>query len=263
MHLQLEDRTALVTGATAGIGISVAKTLAREGARVVIAGRERPKLDSALQEIRAVAAGEVTGIIANAATPDGAEAIFGATPDVDILIDNLGTYEVKAFAEIADGDWRRFFETNVLSRIRLARHFLPGMLKRNWGRIIFVSSATAVATPSMMVHYGMTKTAELAISRGLAEQTRGTAVTVNAILPGAMRTSGMLRDIRRLLGGSDASEEQAEKAFFKTYNATSLLQRLIEPDEVADLIAFLSSPHAAAINGAALRIDGGATPTIV
>lgn len=249
MHLQLDGRSALVTGATAGIGLSVAKALAREGVRVIVAGRERPKLDAALREIRAVATGEVAGLVANTAEPEGAETVFAQAQGVDILINNLGTYEIRPFAQIADDDWRRFFETNVLSGIRLARYFLPDMLRRNWGRIVFVSSATAVSTPGMMVHYGMTKTAELAISRGLAEQTKGTAVTVNAVLPGAIRTSGMLGDIRRLLGGPEILDEATESAFFKTYNTSSLLQRLIEPAEVADLVAFLASPLAAAING--------------
>ncbi|ESY68926.1 MULTISPECIES: SDR family oxidoreductase [Mesorhizobium] len=261
MELHLKGRTALVTGATAGIGLAAASILAREGAKVIIAGRDRARLDAAVSEIRSGASGEVIGIVANAATKEGADTITSRVREIDILINNLGFHELKAFTAIADEDWLRLFETNVLSGIRLARCFLPLMLERNWGRIIFVSSTTGITTPGMMVHYGMTKTAELAVSRGLAEQTKGTAVTVNAVLPGPIR--GMLSDIRTMLGGSEASDADVEKSFFKTHYTTSLLQRLIEPAEVADLIAFLVSPRAAAINGAALRIDGGATPTVL
>ncbi|RWC58438.1 SDR family NAD(P)-dependent oxidoreductase [Mesorhizobium sp.] len=263
MDLHLEGRTALVTGGTGGIGLATAAALAREGAKIIIAGRDHAKLDAALKEIRSSAAGEVIGIVANAATQQGADAIVTQAPEIDILINNLGFHEIKAFTSITDEDWLHLFETNVLSGIRLARYLLPSMLTKNWGRIIFVSSSTAISTPAMMVHYGMTKTAELAISRGLAEQTKGTAVTVNAVLPGPIQNAGMLSDVRSMLGGSKDSDAEVEKTFFKTHYTTSLLQRLIEPAEVADLIAFLVSQRALAINGAALHIDGGATPTVV
>jgi NAD(P)-dependent dehydrogenase (short-subunit alcohol dehydrogenase family) len=262
MDLGLRDKTALVTGGTAGIGLAAAASLAREGARVFITGREEDKLATAVASLRP--SGDVTGILANAATQEGAATIMSALPGVDILVNNLGTYEIRPYQEIDDERWRMFFDTNVLTGIRLSRHYLPLMVARNWGRVVFVSSATGVATPGPMVHYGMTKTAELAVSRGLAQQTKGTGVTVNAVLPGTIRTAGMLRDMHTFTGsGPDVGDAEVEKRFFATIAASFLLQRLIEPEEVGDLVAYLASPLAAAINGTALRIDGGATPTIV
>ncbi|RDJ21868.1 SDR family NAD(P)-dependent oxidoreductase [Bosea caraganae] len=262
MDLRLKGKTALVTGATAGIGLEIARTLAREGAHAFIAGRDRQKLDAAVASIRETATGEVTGIAANPADEAGADAIGAALPSVDILINNLGIYEIKDFADIDDDEWRRYFDVNVLSGIRLARRYLPAMLERNWGRIIFISSESGLMTPGDMIHYGMTKTAQLAISRGLAEQTKGTAVTVNAVLPGPTRSEGIVGFLKGLASKPDASAEEAEAEFFAKYRATSLLQRLIEPEEVADLVAFVASPLSSATNGAALRVDGGVAPTI-
>jgi NAD(P)-dependent dehydrogenase (short-subunit alcohol dehydrogenase family) len=262
MDLQLKGTTALVTGATAGIGLEIARTLAREGANVFITGRDRRKLDAAVDSIRETATGDVTGIAADPATEKGAGAIGEALPTVDILVNNLGIYEIREFSSIDDAEWRRYFEVNVLGGVRLARHFLPAMLDRNQGRIVFISSESALMTPGAMVHYGMTKTAQLAVSRGLAEQTKGTAVTVNAVLPGPTRSEGIVGFLKGLTSTPDASPQDAEAEFFAKHRATSLLQRLIDPEEVANLVAFVASPLSSAINGAALRVDGGVTPTM-
>ncbi len=262
MDLQLIGKTALVTGSSAGIGLEIARALAREGADVFITGRDQGKLDAAIGSIRETATGKVTGIAVNPATAEGDEAIAAVLPTVDILINNLGIYEIRDFADIDDAEWRRYFEVNVLGGIRLARRYLPAMLERNWGRIIFISSESALMTPGDMIHYGMTKTAQLAISRGLAEQTKGTAVTVNAVLPGPTRSEGIVGFLKGLASKPDATAEEAEAEFFAKHRATSLLQRLIEPEEVADLVAFVASPRSAATNGSALRADGGVMPAI-
>jgi NAD(P)-dependent dehydrogenase (short-subunit alcohol dehydrogenase family) len=262
MDLRLKGKTALVTGSTAGIGLEIARSLAREGARVSVTGRNQHKLDSAVAELRATATSEVRGILADPATAEGAATIEAALPKLDILVNNLGIYEIKPYTEITDQDWLRLFETNVLGGIRLARHYLPAMIERNWGRVIFISSESSVMTPGDMIHYGMTKTAQLAVSRGLAQQTKGTAVTVNAVLPGPTMSEGIVDFLKGLASTPNASAAQAEREFFEKHRATSLLQRLIKPEEVAELVAFVASPAASAINGAALRVDGGVAPTI-
>lgn len=257
MDLQLNGKTALVTGSTAGIGLAIAKRLVAEGARVIICGRNRQKLDAAAAEAGAVA------VLADPATADGAAALVAAAPQIDILVNNLGIYESKPFTEITDDDWRRFFEVNVLSGARLARAYFPGMIERNWGRIIFVASDSAVIVPPDMIHYGMTKTAQLAIARGLAASTRGTRVTVNSVMPGTTRSEGILDFLKSVSDDPDAPEAEIEKAFFAKERPTSLIQRMIEPEEIASLVAYVASPLSAATNGAALRVDGGITPTIV
>ncbi len=262
MDLRLKGKTALVTGSTAGIGLEIARSLAQEGAHVSITGRDQLKLDGALADIRRTATGEIRGTLADPATAEGAATIETALPKVDILVNNLGIYEIKHYTEITDQDWLRLFETNVLGGIRLARYYLPWMIKRNWGRVIFISSESSVMTPGDMIHYGMTKTAQLAVSRGLAQQTKGTAVTVNAVLPGPTMSEGIMDFLKGLASTPDASAEQAEQEFFQKHRATSLLQRLIKPEEVAELVTFVASPAASAINGAALRVDGGVAPTI-
>ncbi|MDP0929932.1 SDR family oxidoreductase [Paracoccus onubensis] len=257
MDLQLNGKTALVTGATAGIGFAIAERLAAEGAQVTICGRNQQKLDAAAQRIGA------HGILADPATTEGAAALVKALPSVDILINNLGIYESKPFAEITDDDWRRFYEVNVLSGARLARAYFPGMMGRNWGRIIFIASDSALIVPPDMIHYGMTKTAQLAMSRGLAAASKGTRVTVNSVLPGTTRSEGIADFLKSVAEDPQAPAEEIERAFFARERPTSLIQRMIEPEEIATLVAYVASPLSAATNGAALRVDGGITPTIV
>jgi NAD(P)-dependent dehydrogenase (short-subunit alcohol dehydrogenase family) len=259
MDLQLGNKTALVTGSTAGIGLEIARTLAREGAEVVLCGRSREKLDRAVAGIGVRA----RGIEADPATADGAAALVRAVPTVDILVNNLGIYESRPFADITDDDWRRFFEVNVLSGARLARHYLPAMLAQDWGRIIFIASDSAVVIPPDMIHYGMTKTAQLAISRGLAATTKGTRVTVNTVMPGTTRSEGITDFLRSVATDPDAPAAEMEREFFARERPSSLIQRMIEPEEIASLVAYVASPLSAATNGAALRADGGITPTIV
>ena len=262
MDLHLDDKIALVTGSTAGIGLEIARKLAVEGAKVIITGRNQAKLDQAVAGIKASGGTRVEGVLADPVSAEGAAVLVQAVPRVDILVNNLGIYEIKDFAQITDEDWRRFFEVNVLSGARLAREYFPGMLKRNQGRIIFISSESGVATPGAMIHYGMTKTAQLAISRGLAELTKGTQVTVNSVLPGPTRSEGIIDFLKSVSSDPDASAEEMEAEFFAKHRSSSLLQRMIEPEEIADLVAFVASPLSAATNGAALRVDGGIVPTI-
>jgi NAD(P)-dependent dehydrogenase (short-subunit alcohol dehydrogenase family) len=258
MDLQLGNKTALVTGATAGIGLEIARTLAAEGAQVILCGRSRDRLDAAVADIGA----NVRGVLADPATAEGAAALIQAAPEIDILVNNLGVYEAKAFSDISDADWLRFFEVNVLSGARLARHYLPGMLKRDWGRIIFISSESGLAVPPDMIHYGMTKTAQLAISRGLAATTKGTRVTVNAVLPGPTRSAGIEDFLKSVASDPNLPPAELEREFFAKHRSASLIQRMIEPQEVASLVAYVASPLSAATNGAALRVEGGILPTI-
>lgn len=260
MDLQLSGKTALVTGSTAGIGLAIAKRLAAEGVEVVVTGRSREKLDAAAAEVGAV--GKARPILADAATAQGAATLIAAVPEVDILVNNLGVYEAKPFAEISDEEWHRFFEINVVSGARLARHYFPRMLERRWGRVIFIASESALLTPGEMIHYGMTKTAQLAIARGLAEQTRGTGVTVNSVLPGPTRSEGIGEFIRSVVDNKDAPEAEREARFFETFRPLSLIRRLIEADEIGSMVAYLASPLAAVTNGAAIRAEGGILPTI-
>ena len=257
MDLQLNGKTALVSGSTGGIGLAIAQALGREGAKVTIVGRGQTGVD------KAVAATEnASGIVADLATADGAEAVIKALPHVDILVNNLGIYEAKPFEEISDADWLRLFEVNVLSGIRLSRHYFPGMLARDWGRVIFIASESALSIPEEMVHYGMTKTAQLAVARGLAERTKGSGVTVNSVLPGPTQSEGIFEFLRSIASDPKASDAEVEAEFFRLHRSSSLLQRLIKADEIASLVAYLSSPLAAATNGAAIRAEGGIVPTI-
>jgi NAD(P)-dependent dehydrogenase (short-subunit alcohol dehydrogenase family) len=244
MDLQLNSKTALITGSTAGIGLAIARKLAVEGAKVIIAGRAQSKLDEAVESIRIAGGAHVNGVLADPATTEGAATLVKAQPFVDILVNNLGIYEIKNFIDITDEEWRRYFEVNVLSGARLARAYFPGMLQKNWGRIIFISSESGFVTPGPMIHYGMTKTAQLAISRGLAELTKGTKVTVNTVLPGPTRSEGIVDFLKSLASNPDAPPDQ------------------IEPEEIANLVAYVASPLSSATNGAALRVDGGVIPTI-
>ena len=260
MDLQLNGKTALVTGSTAGIGLAIARRLAQEGVDVVITGRSQEKLDAAAAEVGAL--GIVRPILADPATAEGAETLIAAVPDVDILVNNLGIYEAKPFAEISDAEWHRFFEVNVVSGARLSRHYFPRMLTRGWGRVIFIASESGLLTPGEMIHYGMTKTAQLALARGLAEQTRGTGVTVNSVLPGPTRSEGITGFIRSVVENKDASEAEREVEFFEKFRPLSLIRRLIEADEIGAITTYLASPLAAVTNGAAIRAEGGIVPTI-
>jgi NAD(P)-dependent dehydrogenase (short-subunit alcohol dehydrogenase family) len=232
MDLQLKGKTAIVTGGTAGIGLAIARALDEEGVEVTIAGRSSKKLNGALSSLP----GTVRGIEADLGTAEGAAKLIEQVQETDILVNNLGIYEPKEFSQISDEEWLRIFEVNVLGGIRLTRHYFPAMRKRNWGRVIFISSESGIMTPSEMVHYGMTKTAQLAVSRGLAEQTKGTKVTVNSVLPGPTRSEGIVEFLKGLAPTPNETPEQAEKEFFEKYRTSSLLQRLIEGREVANLV---------------------------
>jgi NAD(P)-dependent dehydrogenase (short-subunit alcohol dehydrogenase family) len=256
MNLDLIDKTAFISGSTKGIGFAIASQLTAEGAHVIVNGRADNAVHSALEQIRkAVPEAKVEGFAGDLATPAGTEALLERFPAVDILVNNLGIYEPKPFETISDEDWRNVFEVNVLSGVRLSRAYVSGMKQRNWGRIIFISSESGIFTPKEMIHYGMTKTAQLAVSRGLAEYCGGTGVTVNSILPGPTHSAG-LEDFVTQLGGGQ-SFEAFEKEFFKSVRPSSLIKRFETPDEIARLVTFVCSPVASAINGAALRVDGG------
>ena len=253
MDLQLRDKLAVVSGSTAGIGYAIAEALAKEGARVVVNGRTQAAVTEAVSKIGQGALG-FAGDLSDATK---AAELARKYPDVDILVNNLGIFEPKPFEEIPDEDWRRFFDVNVLSGVRLARAFLPGMKRRDWGRIIFISSESAVQIPAEMIHYGMTKTAQLAVSRGLAESLAGTRITVNCVLPGPTQSRGVNDFVAQMAKATNKSFEQIQKEFFEHVRPTSLLKRFITPEEVGSFVAFVASPLAAATNGAALRVDGG------
>jgi NAD(P)-dependent dehydrogenase (short-subunit alcohol dehydrogenase family) len=262
MDMQLNTKTALVTGSTAGIGLEIARGLALEGAHVIVTGRNQAKLDAAIADIKAsggekVTGINVTGILADAATAEGAETLIKTAPQVDILVNNLGIYESKPFADISDADWQSYFDANVMSGVRLARAFFPAMLERNWGRVIFISSETGLNPAGDMIHYAMTKTAQLSISRGMAQLTKGTNVTVNSVLPGPTRSEGIVDFLRSVATDPKAPAAEIEAEFFARDRPASLIQRLAEASEVANMVTYLASPRSSATNGAALRVDGG------
>jgi NAD(P)-dependent dehydrogenase (short-subunit alcohol dehydrogenase family) len=262
MDLELTDKTALVTGATAGIGLEIARALSLEGAAVTITGRTRKKLDDAVADLQASGGKPVTGVLADVATAEGVAVATAALPRVDILINNLGIYESKAFGDISDDDWAHLFDVNVMSGVRLSRAYLPAMLEKNWGRIIFISSESGLAVPEDMIHYAMTKTAQLSISRGLAQLTRSTNVTVNAVMPGPTRSEGIEDFLRSQAADPGAPIAQIEAEFFATARASSIIQRMIDAKEIANLVAYVASPRSSATNGAALRAEGGLVNTI-
>jgi NAD(P)-dependent dehydrogenase (short-subunit alcohol dehydrogenase family) len=263
MKIDLSGKTALVTGSTSGIGHAIAKGLAGAGAEVTINGRNRARVDAAVAAIvKAVPGAKMKGVAADVSTAEGCKALVAALPEVDILINNAGIFEPKPFFDIPDADWSRFFEVNVMSGVRLSRAYLPGMLKRNWGRIVFISSESALNIPAEMIHYGTTKTAQLAISRGLAEMTRGTAVTVNSVLPGPTMSEGVETFVKDLAKQNGQSVEEAASHFVKQFRPTSLLQRFASVEEIANMVVYVSSKEASATNGAALRAEGGIVQTI-
>jgi NAD(P)-dependent dehydrogenase (short-subunit alcohol dehydrogenase family) len=262
MDLQLKGKRVLVTGSTAGIGFAAARAFAVEGASVVINGRKQDRVDSAIAQIRKSQPGaELTGIAADVSNAAGCAKLIQTAPDVDVLVNNMGIFEPKPFEKISDEDWLRFFEANVMSGVRLSRHYLPGMRKRNWGRILFVSSESGVQIPVEMIHYGMTKTAQIAIARGLAESVVGTGITVNSILPGPTRSEGVETFVAQMGGGGDSAVFEAE--FFKSVRPSSLLRRFATVEEVASTIVYLCSPLASATTGAAVRADGGVVRAIL
>jgi len=264
MDLQLEGKRAVVSGSTAGIGLAIAAALAHEGATVIVNGRTQSRVDQAISHIRALSSGaNVEGVACDLGTRGGADRLIREVPDADILVNNLGIFEPKAFADIPDEDWLRFFEVNVLSGVRLSRNYLPGMVARKWGRVVFISSESAVQIPVEMIHYGVTKTAQVAVARGLAESVAGTGVTVNSILPGPTASEGVstfVADMGRTRGVDAAT---IEREFFQSVRPSSLIKRFATPEEVAAMVAYVCSGPASATTGAALRVDGGVVRAIL
>lgn len=263
MDTQLAGKLALVSGSTAGIGHAIATALAAEGARVIVNGRSQASVDAAVAAISTGPGGEVLGFAGDLSKADVAEALLKRFPDIEVLVNNLGIFEPKPFEAIDDADWLRFFDVNVLSGVRLARLCLPAMRRANWGRIIFISSESAVQIPAEMIHYGVTKTAQLAVSRGLAESVAGTGITVNSILPGPTKSRGVGDFVDALAKADGKTFEQFEKEFFEKVRPTSLIKRFASPQEVASLVTYIASPLSSATTGAALRVDGGVVKSAV
>ena len=263
MNLGVGARTAVVTGSTAGIGLAIATALAAEGAAVVVNGRTQARVTAAIERIRkTVKRAQVRGVAADLGTATGVEAFAREVPETDVLVNNLGIFEAKPFAEIPDADWIRFFEVNVLSGVRLTRRYVPGMADRKWGRVIFISSESAQQIPAEMIHYGMTKTAQVAIARGLAEALVGTGVTVNSVLVGPTASEGAGTLVEALARQQGTTKDEVEKQFFAGVRSSSLLKRFETPEEIGAVVAFVASDHAQVINGAAVRADGGVVRSI-
>ncbi|HEY0351490.1 MAG TPA: SDR family oxidoreductase [Gemmatimonadales bacterium] len=264
MDFGIKGRLALVTGSTAGIGFAAARALAEEGARVTVNGRTTGRVAQAVDRLqREVPTASIAGIAADLSGAAGCAELVRQLPAVDILVNNMGIFEPKPFDEISDADWLRFFETNVLSGIRLSRHYLPGMRQKDWGRIVFVSSESAIQIPVEMIHYGMTKTAQIAVARGLAESLVGTGITVNSVLPGPTASEGVGAFVAELAASRGVDADTVEREFFATARPSSIIQRFATPDEVASMIAYVCSARASATTGAALRVDGGVVRAIV
>jgi NAD(P)-dependent dehydrogenase (short-subunit alcohol dehydrogenase family) len=263
MNLHLEGKTALVTASTAGIGFAIVQALAEEAVEVIVNGRTPERVEQARQRIAAeVPHSRTSGIAADLSTASGVQQVTDRFGTVDILVNNLGIFDVKPFPEIDDAEWFRFFETNLMSGVRLSRHYLPRMKKNNWGRIVFISSESGLHIPMEMIHYGVTKTAQIALARGLAETTRGTGVTVNSVLPGPTRSEGIGTFIENLAKEQNATQKDVEEQFFEDMRPTSLIQRFADTREVANLVTYVCSPLSSATNGAALRVDGGVVRAI-
>ncbi|MBR0711187.1 SDR family NAD(P)-dependent oxidoreductase [Bradyrhizobium liaoningense] len=261
MNIDLSGKTALVTGSTAGIGHAIAKGLAGSGANVVINGRGQDKVDAAVRKLEGTGA-KVRGIAADVSTAAGCKALIAALPEVDILVNNTGVYEAKDFFDIPDEEWSRYFDVNVMSGVRLSRAYMKGMLKRNWGRIVFISSESGLNIPVEMIHYGMTKTAQLSVARGLAQLTRGTRVTVNSVLPGPTMSEGVETFVKGLAKQNGQSVDEAAANFVRQHRPSSLIQRFASVDEIANMVVYVASREASATNGAALRAEGGIVNTI-
>jgi NAD(P)-dependent dehydrogenase (short-subunit alcohol dehydrogenase family) len=262
MDLQLTNKTALITGSTAGIGLAIAQRLAAEGAAVILTGRTEARIAAAAETIlQQTPQASVRGVTVDFGEAAQVDKLLQEIPSVDILVNNVGIFEPKPFAEITDTDWLRFFEVNVLSGVRLSRQYFPLMLAAGWGRILFISSESGLQIPAEMVHYGTTKTAQLAVARGLAELTKGTGVTVNSVLPGPTASEGVEEFLTKL-AGEGKTRAEAEHEFFRDARPSSLLQRFITTDEIATMVAYLASPLAAATNGASVRVDGGVVRSI-
>ena len=264
MDLGVKGKIAVVTGSTAGIGFAIANTLAAEGAQVIVNGRTQVRVDSAIKSIRQeTAKAEVRGVAADLGTAEGVKDFAKIVSEADILVNNLGIFEPKPFAEIPDADWLRFFEVNVMSGVRLSRHYLPGMHRKNWGRIIFISSESGQQIPAEMIHYGMTKTAQIAVARGIAESVAGTGITANSVLVGPTASEGVGTFVADLAKQQGISSAEFGKKFFEGVRPSSLLKRFETPEEVAAVVAFVASTQAATINGAAVRADGGVVRSIL
>lgn len=264
MDLKLANKKAFISGSTAGIGYATAKRFLEEGAEVIINGRTDQSVNEAVSKLKhATKSQKISGIAADFSKVEEVNHLLEKLPEVDILINNAGIFEPKAFEEISDEDWFRFFEVNVMSGVRLARHYFPKMLQKNWGRIIFISSESGVFIPDEMIHYGMTKTAQISISRGLAELTKGSNVTVNSILPGPTKSKGVGAFIEDLAKSGNTTEKEVEDDFFKNMRPTSLIERFASVDEVANTIVYFSSPLASVTNGAAIRAEGGLVRSIL
>ncbi|MER8726175.1 SDR family oxidoreductase [Mesorhizobium sp. M1027] len=264
MNIDLKGRKAVVTGSTAGIGCAIAEGLARAGASVVINGRGEERVATAIREIRELfPQADLTGVAADLETAEGAEALFAQAPDADILVNNVGTARPKTFFDLADDDWLSLFQLNVMSGVRAARHYVPKMTARGWGRVVFISSESALNVPKEMIDYGMTKTAQLAISRGLAEAVAGTGVTVNAVLPGPTRSEILSNMMNELAHSQGISQEEAEQVFLTTMRPTTLINRFATTEEVANMVVYVCSEQASATSGAGLRVDGGVLRSIV
>ncbi|MGR3934846.1 SDR family NAD(P)-dependent oxidoreductase [Streptomyces sp. BRA346] len=263
MQIDLSGRTALVTGSTQGIGAAIATGLARSGAHVVVNGRGAERVEETVRTIRAETGNEnTTGAVGDLATEEGTRAVLDAVPRVDILVNNLGIFGSAPALEISDDEWRRYFEVNVLSAVRLIRAHLPGMTEQGWGRVLNLASDSAVVIPSEMIHYGMTKTSLLAVGRGFAKEAAGTGVTVNSVIAGPTHTGGVEGFVRELVG-DELPWEEAQHEFMLKHRPQSLLQRLIEPEEIANLVVYLASPYASATTGGAVRVDGGYVDSIL